>query len=764
MKIGLVLTLLLLIQSVTTVVAQSESGPPVWQVTTFDIAVNLQSAERVMKSVATISATNVGGSAARTFTVRLYAKSSVKSVTVGGAAATFRVGAEPRGTLQKVEVALPSQIVPGSSVSVTVTYEIPIESNTGVAAISPGASQFLPLSFWYPQPNTPFSSRGADTAPFHLSLNLPNAISSGIEKPTTAGSVSFDQPLNAQPFFVQGDWDKVEGTGNGKGVTVLLAKGATAEERKQADALAAYAGAARAFLASSLGPAPDVPLRIVSVRRGAGYSDGGTVLVDDSTFRRPKLDAVSALAVAEGVARLWIGGQTPVRGEGGGVIHDGLVRFMAILVLEKQFGREAAQAELLRSRLAYIAVAKRDGPLARATQLDSTYFGSVPNKGAMVWRLVDHRMGHDEFMTILRGALQAGRTDQEGLTLPVLRAALVGRGGESLKSLLDQQLDQVVDTDLLVGLPQQRGAEWVSALRNLGSVDVTVTVAATTERGEQLSTEVTVPARNFGEAVFKTSARIARVEIDPEKYYPQLDYGNDAVPRTKELTDALAAASLQLGAQDFVKAEGLAREILANAPQFQEGRIVLGRALLGENKLDEAEKVFRSLLDEALPTPTASAWANIGLGEIGLKRGQNAEAVKRFNDAVHAAGDYASSLAARAGRIRAEAAANAAPPIDESASAFISQIGPAIVGGKKADLESRIVSGELVRFTNASIGTTAWETKVLRTEQINANLLEADVSIRANKLGKEGSGTALFLLAKTPGGWKLAGIELFEVQ
>jgi hypothetical protein len=38
---------------------------------------------------------------------------------------------------------------------------------------------------------------------------------------------------------------------------------------------------------------------------------------------------------------------------------------------------------------------------------------------------------------------------------------------------LDQQLDQVIDTDLMVGLPQQRGADWVSALRNLGSIDVT---------------------------------------------------------------------------------------------------------------------------------------------------------------------------------------------------------------------------------------------------------------------------------------------------
>ena len=83
-------------------------------------------------------------------------------------------------------------------------------------------------------------------------------------------------------------------------------------------------------------------------------------------------------------------------------------------------------------------------------------------------------------MAVLRSALEAGKTDPNGLNLAALREALVARGGESLKALLDQQLDQVIDTDLLIGVPQQRGADWVSALRNLGSIDVTVPVVATT--------------------------------------------------------------------------------------------------------------------------------------------------------------------------------------------------------------------------------------------------------------------------------------------
>jgi Tfp pilus assembly protein PilF len=684
----------------------------------------------------------------------------VKSVTVGGAAANFRPGQEPRGDLQRVEITLPAAVAPNAAVSATVTYTLPVESNSGLTAISPIATQFLPLSFWYPMPNTPYSVRGADTAPFHLTVNIPNAISSGVEK---AGP-TFDQSLYGQPFFVQGDWDKLEGAADAKNVIVLLEKGAGAEDRKHAEALMAFTAAARAFFAASLGAAPDTPLRLVAVRRGAGFSDAGTVLFDADTLRMPKLDAATALTVAEAVARLWIGGQTPVRGEGAGVLRDALVRFLATQFLEKQYGVDAVKSELYRQRLAYATVAQRDGPLARTTQLDSTYFASVPNRGAMFWRLVDRRLGREALMSVLRAALQAGKSEPNGFNLPAVREALVSRGGDSMKALLDQQLDQVPDTDLMVGLPVQRGGDWVSALRNDGSIDVTVTVVATTEQGQEVRAEATVPAKNFGEAVFKTPVKIVRVEVDPDKLYPQLDYGNDMMPRGKDLPQALNEASLQLGASDFAKAEATARGMLLTAPRFQEAQIILARALLGQNRNDEAEKLFRAALDEPLPFAATVAWANIGLGEILMKRNQPAEAAKRFNDAVAASRDYPSSLAARAARIRAEAAANNAPPVDESARTFITQLSQAVVSGKKADLESRIVSGELVRFINASIGTEAWETKVVRTEQLNANLIAADVQIRASKLGTVGSGTAVLMLARTPSGWKLSDIELFEVR
>jgi tetratricopeptide (TPR) repeat protein len=758
---------LLLLALVLCLMTQAGAQAPatvVWQVNSFDVSANVQQAERTLNSVATINATNVGSGSGRTLTVRLNAKASVKSVTVGGAAASFRPGQEPRGDLQRVEITLPAAVAPKGTVSATVTYALSVESNSGLTAISPIATQFLPLSFWYPMPNTPYSVRGADTAPFHLTVNIPNAISSGVEKAGPAGSVTFDQPLYGQPFFVQGDWDKLEGAADGKGVIVLLEKGAGAEERKHAEALIAFTAAARAFYASSLGAAPETPLRLVSVRRGAGFTDGGTVLFDADTLRLPKLDAATALSVAETVARLWIGGQAPIQGEGSGVLRDALVRFLATQFLEKQFGADAVKSELYRQRLAYATVAQRDAPLARASQLDSTYFASVPNRGAMFWRLVERRLGRDALMGVLRAALQAGKSEPNGFNLAGVREALVQRGGDTTKALLDQQLDQGIDTDLMVGLPVQRGADWVSALRNLGSIDVTVTVAATTEQGQEVRAEAIVPAKNFGEAVFKTPSKIVRVEVDPDKLYPQLDYGNDMMPRGKDLSSSLNEASLQLGAQDFAKAEATARAMLLTAPRFQEAQIILARALLGQNRNEEAERLLRAALDEPLPFAATVAWANIGLGEIAMKRNQPAEAAKRFSDAVVASRDYPSSLAARAARIRAEAAANNAPPVDESVRTFVTQLSQAVVSNKKAELEARIVSGELVRFINASIGTEAWDTKVVRTEQLNANLIAADVQIRASKLGTVGSGTAVLLIARTPAGLKLSGIELFEVR
>lgn len=764
MKRTLIAFLLIVVSLVLLTPAHAqEEARAAWQITNFDLNVNIQQPERSLNVTSVLSATNVGRGVGASFTFRINPKASIKSVTVGGATATFRQVPESSGNAQRVTVTLPSSVAAGGTLAINITYVLPVETNSGLAAISPIGTQFLPLAFWYPSPNTAFSLRGADTAPFRIVVNAQNVVGSGIDK-SNPGSTVIEQTLNAQPFFVQGDWDRVEGSGENRNVFALLPRGAGADEKKQADALIALAANAKTFYSTMLGPAPESPIRLIAVRRGSGFSDAGSILIEPAAFRRTKVDSTTALLISEAVARLWIGGQTPVRGEGGGVIREGLARFLATLFIEKQFGRDAAREELLRERLAYGTVARREGPLARVTPLDASYFSSVPNKGAMVWRLVDKLLGREGFTAVIREQLQSGKSTS-GLSLASLRTALAQRGGDPVKALLAQQLDQVTDLDLMVGLPQQRGPEWISAIRNFGSAGVNTTVRATTATGEQINVDVSVPEKSFSEAVFKTGAKVARVEIDPDKLYPQLDYSNDSAPRSRDVQEAMADASRQFGAQDFAKAETIAREILVITSHLPEARILLARALFGQNKVDEAEKLFRAALELPLPTPATIAWANVGLGEIALRGGKNAEAAARFTEAVRADAEYGATLAARAGRIKAETQANTLQA-DPAAKAFVSQLDQAITSGKKAELESRIIPGELVRFIGGIVGTQPelWQTRVLRTEALDANLVAADVALDTKELGRQQGGTAVLILSRAGGNWKLVGIDLFEVR
>lgn len=737
-----------------------EEARAAWQVTNFDINVANVGSERALNARAVLAVRNIGRGPGTTLTLRINAKAEIKNVTIGAATAAYRSQPEPRGGGQRVVITLPNSVAANDSIAATVEYRLPVEDNTGAAAISPVATQFLPSSMWYPAPNTAFAIRGPDYAPFRLTVNGATAASSGVEK--SAGV--FEQTLNAQPFFTIGSWDRIEGT-NAKGITTFIPKGAGEDERKHADNLMRLAASARDFYGTMLGAAPDVPIRLVAVKRGGGFDDAGTILLSEGAFRRKKVDSVTALAIAEAVARIWIGANTAVRGEGHGVVREGLVRFFADRFLEKEFGAEAATEERARQRLAYSAIAKRDAPLSRTTPLDPTYFNSVGNKAAMVWRLAANLVGRDGFVSAVRELLAAGKNETDGLTLARLRAVLNERGGAAVKTILDQELDQPTDMDLLVGVPQQQGGQWTAALRNVGSFPVKVTVAVTTTGGQRLTGDATIPAQDFAQISFQSAAAITRVEVDPEKLYPQLDYTNDVAPRPVDASASLGEAMRLFGTQEYAKAEALTRQLVAAEPHMQEARALFARALLAQNKNEEAEREFRLLSEERLPTPGTLAWTAIGLGEIASRRGQAKDAARLFTEAVRADAEYAASLNARAARIRAEATGGA-PAVDEAAKAFIGQMDVALRTGKQAEIIQLVVPGELIRFVRGAVGTQPeiWETRVLRTEQLDANQIAVDVSMHTKQLGVEHSGTAVLVLARVGNAWKLNAIELFEVK
>ncbi|MDQ3918328.1 MAG: tetratricopeptide repeat protein, partial [Acidobacteriota bacterium] len=591
-----VLALLLLIStsalSLPAAGARQAEGTPAWQVLQYDISVGAgdpAGATRAITARAVISVRNVGTGAGRTLTLRLNEKAKIESASVGSQTASFRPGKDATLKVQTAQLQLPAGIPPGSTVTATVQYSLPVAANNGLEAVSPEGLQFLPLSYWYPTPNTPVAPRGADYAPLKLAVN---GLASGDTLVSTgkanAGGV-YEQALNSQPFFVTGRWETVEGAGDARGVSAMLHQSPSAEERREAEALINLAASARAFYAGLLGPAPDSPVRLVGVRRGAGFDTAGTLLLDHAVFRRQKVDSVTATQIADAVARLWVGGATPLEGEGAGVVREGLARYLALLFIEKQFGPAAAEAELTRMAMLYAPIAERDAPLAKLSPAYETYFNSATNKGALVWRLLAVAAGREAFAGVLRSQFAAGAG--RAVTLASLRERLAEAGGDRLSRLMSSLLDLPTDTDLMVGLPQPRGGAWVSNLRNTGSFDVEVTVEALTDRGERLTTTARIPAKDFGQAEFRTASKIVRVEVDPEKLYPQTNYANDVAPQGPGTPEAVEQARIQLGQQP-AQAEALARAILARVPASEEARVVLARALLEQNRLDDAEREF----------------------------------------------------------------------------------------------------------------------------------------------------------------------------
>ncbi|HKG11996.1 MAG TPA: tetratricopeptide repeat protein [Pyrinomonadaceae bacterium] len=741
-------------------------GGPAWQVTLYDITVTPDAAARSFAARAVITARNVGTGPGRTLTVRLNSAAKVESAGVGGASASFTPGIDSLTKLQTARLQLPAEVAPGGSVTVAVEYRMPVAENTGLAAASPEGLQLLPLSNWYPTPNTPVAPRGADYAPVRIKVNgySPGEQGEGarlVSTGTAAQGGGYEQALNSQPFFVTGKWQAVEGSGDARGVSAWIPTGSGADERREAEALVGLASAARAFYAGLLGPAPDSPVRIVGVRRGAGFDSAGTVLLDGAVFRRRKIDSVTAVRVAEAVARLWVGGAAGVEGEGAGVIREGLARYLAMLFVEKQFGKPAADAEWTRVALLYARVAERDGPLSKLTPAFDTYFNSATNKGALAWRIVASALGRDSFASVLRAQLSGPKS----LSLASLRARLGETGGDRASLLMRSLFDMQTDTDLLVGLPVPRAGAWVSNLRNTGSFDVEVSVQALTEAGERLNVSARVPAKDFGEAQFRTASKIVRVEVDPEKLYPQTNYANDVVPAGPAAAEAIEQARAAL-TQTPTRAEELARAVLSRSPANEEARIVLARALVEQNRLDDAEREFRAALDSPLPTPATLAWADIGLGEIAMRRNRPADAARLFDAAARANAEYASTFAARAARMRAESAAGSPPATDEQIKAAVAALDAAIRAGHKADIEALLVPGELQSFSKGIVGTQPeiWQTRLLRTETLGPDLMAADVTLTARTLGRDQSGPAVYVFLRTPAGWKLAEVPIFEVR
>lgn len=729
----------------------ARTAPATWQVQKYDIDVTLpQENARVITAKAVLSVKNISRGPASTLTLRISPLAEVTAVKLNDATADFTKNEEKIavGTLQRIQTRFGA--VPADGLlTVSVDYKLTLKDNTAVGSVSAGSSQLLPLSYWYPTPNSWFFPRGADMAPTRIRVTGPSVTSTVSSGTESAGA--FDQKLKVQPFFIAGSWD----VSNFSGVSVYMPKGTGAEGQKRAAELAALYADARTFVSGMLGKAPDVPSRIVSVRRGAGFGSGGTVLVDEALFRRSKIDSQTAMNIAEAVAKLWLGNAIGVSGEGYGIVSEGLSRYIATQFIENRYGKDIGDVERLRQRTAYSAVSKRDAPMTTVAPIDDYYYPVVANKGAMAWRIVAKRVGASEFADTLR------KNSQDGdLTVGKLRSAF-----SSQKEVIDLLFDQITEMNLMVGLPQNEAGQVKVAVRNTGATDINVDVVATTASGQKLVSPTSLRATSYGDVIFKTSESIVRVEIDAEKLYPQLDYFDDISPRESSESDPLLAVKRAFDKQDaqgYATAEATARTLLRDLPRLDDLRVLLGRTLLAEGKTAEAEKEFKAVLDEKLPTARSLAWANVGLAEVAAKSNQNDTAIKYAETAIATDAEYGASFAAR--NLRNKLGVSSAA--DASVKAFFADFDKAAASNRKAETEALAMPGEVTRFISGISGSTEqWQTQVRQIDRIDANTVLVETNMTIKLLNKEiETGIAVYRLSKSGSGWKLSAVDMFEVR
>src|SRR4030095_152557 len=157
-----------------------------WQVIKYDITATLPQSEtdRNLVAKAKLDVKTVAARPASTLTLRISPAAEVTTVNVNGTQADFTKSEEKVGTgaLQRIVVRVPG-VQPGGTLAIVVDYKLSVKENSGLNSISPVSSQFLPLSFWYPTPNSWYFARGADYAPFRLQVNAAGqtVLSSGAE-------------------------------------------------------------------------------------------------------------------------------------------------------------------------------------------------------------------------------------------------------------------------------------------------------------------------------------------------------------------------------------------------------------------------------------------------------------------------------------------------------------------------------------------------------------------------------------------------------
>src|SRR5215813_12491978 len=730
-------------------------------------------------------------------------KAKVGAMKVNGAAVQPKTAEDARNNLTRVYVEMTSAMTGLREFDVDLDYSIPAADRGASLHVSGEETYLLPASFWVPVTHTPYADHGADTAPFSLKVEAPaglKVISSGVRKSEN----SFEQSLAALPFFIVGDYDVVSQGGADCPVEVYYPRGSGEIGKQQAERIAAEAERAVKFYAKYFNVAPVEPFRVISTQarqlntatsevfsgsRETSAPMVGAVTIDENIFRRDAIDLGAVELLSGATARMWVDGQVLLRGRGVGMLRDALPVYLVALYLGDRFGLPQREAAFERFRRAYATIARNDAPLLTQNQLDRNYATSVYNKGALVWRMIEKTAGILAFEKALRSSLSRGKVDAlslegwwstqqaRGTAQPHplcqlsrcanFRENLISAGAD--RKLLDELFSNWIETvalpDFAIGQPQNTANGVESTVTNFGTGDFTVEIVATNEKGEKIPRTVTVKASEFGSVNFPAGANIKTIEVDPDKIYLQSDYSNDSFPRRSSQSEAFGQANLAFSKNDFATAEAKARESLSATPDAPTLQALLGRAMLGQKKNDEAAKVFNDAL-KAEPLPIqAYGWAQMGLAELAMQQNKFPEAARHYRYAAAADLDAATTISARDGALKAERGSGAVK-IPEDIRAFLQKFDAAVLQGSSTAVNQFVELGNLRKFAQSLVvrKPSSWVTEALRAEEWDAHRTAVDVTLKIKIDNKDYAGRAVYVISRAGGKLSLSEVPTFDVK
>ncbi|MEZ5306749.1 MAG: hypothetical protein R2684_06325 [Pyrinomonadaceae bacterium] len=752
MRIAIFGLFVILVVTVSAPFAGAQTGLT-WKVVRYDVECELPSNYvdvRSMKCLAAIEVKNQSSRPFGTVSLRINEKAKIDSALSNGQKAEFTLGLEKineRQNLQKVQLRIPS-VASNASATVVLNYSLPVASNSGIEALSPAGSQFLPFSYWYPTPTSWYYPGGGDFAPFALrvkGLGGKQLISAG-----KASGEGYQNPLVGQPFFLTGDWQKE----SLEGVEVYAPKGTTVIAGR-AKEIAGLAKKALDYVTAKTGASISVPIRVVAVDRGSGFSDSGVVLVEKGAFLSPKLDSTTSMSIVESIAKTIYGNVVEVRGQGYGVIREGLPRHIGNRFVADTYGPEFSKVHRQKQVSIYSTISQKDGPLIQATPVDPYFYTSAANKGAMVWGLLENKYGSDMYRIF------SAESSDGDLTIKEVRDSF-----QAEKEFFEYALDKVTEMNLMVGIPQKAGSETKAVLRNTGEFDAKVRVAGLDSSGKEHSKEVTIPAGKFSEVVFD-SPDIKSVVVDADRVYPQTDYLDDFAPREITDNDPVVFVKREFDKQnpdkpDYAPSIENARIVLAKYPQYDDVRAILGRAYLESGKNDLAKSEFEKLIASPFSSSQSISWATAGLGEIAVRSGDKARGGELLGQSVRMGLDYSSALFARTRRTEA----GVRPAASNEVKAFFAEFDKAVVSKSKAEIEAHVVPGEITRFVlNLSGQGQQWNTDVLGMDVIDENTVIVETAMSVKILNRQPeTGPAVYKLTKVGGEYRLFSVERFDLN